>query len=476
MRPYSRQLLLAAMTITVVGVASGGTAVATAAPAAPSSHDRPAVSSQPPLWAQRFATGGTPAATAASASVVFVTGSSAGHGTGLDYATVAYDAATGAQLWASRYNGQAKGTDSAHAIAVSPAGATVFVTGGSTGHGTGLDYATVAYNAATGAQLWASRYNGTANGTDIASAITVSPDASKVFVTGTSAGRGSGPDYVTIAYDTATGAQLWRERYSSPGGRSDVATSVAVSPAGSAVFITGRSFTGKSGFDYVTIGYKAGSGARLWTARYNGKANGNDIPSGLAVSPDGGVVAVTGTSEGVRDGDDYATVAYNAVSGAQVWAARYNGPANGTDVATGLAFGAAAGGGWNVVVAGYSNVGGFTGYDFTTIGYSAATGASVWLSRYTSVGKRVDTSAAITTAPGGQLWMNGTGKSGIGGLVSIAYNTSNGTPQRTERYIPPGLPIAAIAIAANNDEVFSVGHIDQGPGFVTLAYPVDPRK
>ena len=52
------------------------------------------------------------------------------------------------------------------AIAASPDGATVFVTGGSTGIGSANDYATVAYRAATGAQLWVSRDNGPGNGDD----------------------------------------------------------------------------------------------------------------------------------------------------------------------------------------------------------------------------------------------------------------------------------------------------------------------
>jgi DNA-binding beta-propeller fold protein YncE len=85
-------------------------------------------------------------------------------------------------------------------MAVSPDGATVFVTGISTGASSGLDYSTVAYSAATGAQLCASLYNGPANGDDYAQSVAVSPDGTRVFVTGYSTGTGTGADYATVAY------------------------------------------------------------------------------------------------------------------------------------------------------------------------------------------------------------------------------------------------------------------------------------
>ena len=178
-------------------------------------------------------------------ATVFVTGKSRGATSGLDYATVAYNAATGAQRWASRYNAPANRDDRASSLAVSPGGATVFVTGTSRGRTSGLDYATVAYNAATGARRWASRYNGPKNADDGAVSVAAGPGGRSVFVTGTS--KGATRDYATVAYNAATGAPRWARRYNGPASGADTASSLAVSPGGSAVFVTGTSFAGTSG-------------------------------------------------------------------------------------------------------------------------------------------------------------------------------------------------------------------------------------
>ena len=69
---------------------------------------------------------------------------------------MAYDAATGAKVWVSRYDGPATATTSATALGVSPDGSTVFVTGSSDGSNDSADYATVAYDAATGARCGSS--------------------------------------------------------------------------------------------------------------------------------------------------------------------------------------------------------------------------------------------------------------------------------------------------------------------------------
>jgi outer membrane protein assembly factor BamB len=155
-------------------------------------------------------------------------------------------AVPGAQLWAAEYSGSIRTYSEAYSVAASPTGKTVFVTGESLRGSSRFDYATVAYNAATGAQLWAKRYNGPGNGADAARSVAVSPAGGKVFVTGRSYGA-----VATVAYNAATGAWLWGQRYDQGGGES-----VTVSPTGDKIFVTGDVGDPTPDFaKYLTIAY-----------------------------------------------------------------------------------------------------------------------------------------------------------------------------------------------------------------------------
>jgi putative pyrroloquinoline-quinone binding quinoprotein len=327
-------------------------------------------------WVARYSGPGNrdddPAALAVSPDgvTVFVTGNSWDSGTSNDYATVAYDAATGAERWVARYNGPGEGDDFAKALEVSPDGATVFVTGWSMGSGTDYDYATVAYDEATGTEQWVSRYNGPGNNLDSATALGMSQDGATVFVTGSSVGSGTSDDYATLAYDAATGTERWVSRYNGPGNRYDDTSALGVSPDGTAVFVTGSSQDSGAHYDYATVAYDASAGAERWVARYDGPANDADDAYSLGVSPDGGTVFVTGNSWGSGTSNDYATAAYDATTGAEQWVARYNGPGNGIDYAYDLEVRPDAA---TVFVTGYSE--GSSGYlDYATLAYDAATG------------------------------------------------------------------------------------------------------
>ena len=419
-----RAIAVVSCTVLLAGVSAG----AAAAGPVTRGNSGPAVPGGQ-LWVSRYngpASGGEPATDAAisvavspGGSAVFVTGISVGSG-GSDYATVGYDTATGAQLWASRYSGPGNGESKARQVTVSPDGATVFVTGGSTGATSGEDYATVAYDAATGAQLWASRYNGSGNTSDEALSLAVSPDGATVFVTGASAGATSGPDYATVAYNAATGARRWVRRYNGPKNGRDVAFAVAAGPGGRSVFVTGFSTGATSGQDYATIAYNAATGARRWVSRYNGPANRSDVAFAVAAGPGGRSVFVTGTSAGATSGWDYATIAYSAATGARRWVRRYN-AANRLDIARAVAV---SWDGATVFVTGASD-GVTSGQDYATVAYDAATGARLWASRYNGPGNEGDHATSLAVGPAGDtVYVTGDSSGGAGtgpDYATVAY-------------------------------------------------------
>ncbi len=292
------------------------------------------------LWTRRYDGPGhgydefSALAVSPDGTTVVVTGESAGATGNQDFATVAYNAANGAQRWARRYDGPGHNIDHPYAIAVSPDATKVFVVGFTPGGPGGIeayDYATVAYAATTGARAWVKRYDGGANKFDAASSVAVSPDSTRVFVSGTSIGPTTGNDVAIVAYDTSAGGVAWAARNTGTSAASNdnsFKRSLAVSPDGTRVFVTGYGTTTLNGTDYSTRAYNAASGSVAWTARYDGPGHRGDNPTAIAVSPDGTRVAVTGVSEGANLISDYATVVYRVTTGGVIWSKRYNGPAN----------------------------------------------------------------------------------------------------------------------------------------------------
>lgn len=352
-------------------------------------------------------------------AVVFVTGRSDGvSGSYNDYATIAYDAATGAQRWVARYNGPGSFTDIANALAVSPDGSTVFVTGFSGGSDGSEDFATIAYDTATGTQQWLSRYNGPAAGDDVAYALRVSPDGSVVFVAGASDSANNADDYTTIAYDSHTGGQRWFARYKGSGHSYDAVNAMGISPDGATVFVTGNSIGASTSNDVATIAYDAATGSQRWVVRYDGPSSGADSATALGVDPDGAAVYVTGKSVGVGSAEDYATIAYDATTGNQLWVARYNGPGNAYDSAEALGV---SPDGSLVFVTGQSSD---TFLDFATLAYDTATGTQQWLDRF-DYANGLDRAWDLAVSPdGSSVFVTGEGAGS--NLATVAYRSTTG--------------------------------------------------
>ncbi|MEO0086968.1 MAG: SBBP repeat-containing protein [candidate division WOR-3 bacterium] len=258
--------------------------------------------------------------------------------------------------WVRRYNGPSNGSDCAYGISVDHQG-NVYVTGQSYDSVSGYDVTTIKYDA-NGNEVWVRRYNGLENGDDLGNAIALD-NFGNLYVTGRSWSSETGFDYITIKYDT-NGNEIWVRRYNGPGDSTDEAFAIAVDNSGN-VYITGYSYGLDSEKDFATIKYDA-NGNEIWVRRYNGPGNGEDWAEAIAVDNQGNVY-VTGHSFGLNTSSDYVTIKYDS-NGNELWVKRYDGPNNYEDVATDLAIDNNG----NVYVTGYSSSSS-TGKDYATIKY-----------------------------------------------------------------------------------------------------------
>ena len=135
-----------------------------------------------------------------SSGNVYVTGTSTGDGTGFDYTTIKFNNG-GQQQWVKSYDGTGNSYDAAVALAVDASG-NVCVTGISTAQNGLGDCVTIKYDT-DGNQQWAKTYDGVANGNDFGNSVAVDTSGN-VYVTGSSAGAETGQDYLTIKYDSST--------------------------------------------------------------------------------------------------------------------------------------------------------------------------------------------------------------------------------------------------------------------------------
>ena len=246
---------------------------------------------------------------------MYVTGIFINQGGGLNYdwGTLAYDA-SGNLLWVTTYGAPLGGGERANHIALDGLGQ-VYVSGYTVlSANAGQDYCTIKYDAATGqpSASWPDvgfgvgvrvYHKGSLSAEKVLAMVV--DDSGNVYVTGQSSF-----DYATIKYDAA-GIEVWVARYDS--GSADGGNAIALDEAG-AVYVTGRS--GFPHSDYTTLKYDAngalsadwpdvghGVGVRV----YDGLAAGDDYAVAIGVDSTGHTY-VTGRSEGIDTGDDFATI------------------------------------------------------------------------------------------------------------------------------------------------------------------------
>ena len=346
------------------------------------------------------------------------------------------------EAWVVRYNGPRNGSDIAHAITVDNQG-NAYVTGGSEGISTDLDFATLKY-ATDSSLLWVARYNGPANFVDVALAILLDGQGS-VYVAGDSyGGSGFDYDYAIVKYNSS-GQLLWVRRYNGTGSREDRFSALAVDRQGNA-YLTGSSFDSGVDWDFVTVKYDA-NGNQVWIRRYNRLGNSNDYARAIAVDGHGNVY-VTGASTGSGTGYDYATVKYDA-NGNQVWIRRYNGLNNRDDNAHAIAVDSHG----NVYVVGAADGG------CTMVKYDSH-GNELWIVRHQSLSPH----QMMVDDDQGSVYVMG---SSVGGSTVVRYD-SNGSELWT--VYRPQVEARALAIDAQGN-VYVTGWARQyNSDYVTIKY------
>ncbi|HET9770274.1 MAG TPA: PQQ-binding-like beta-propeller repeat protein, partial [Acidimicrobiia bacterium] len=237
---------------------------------------------------------------------------------------------SGRPLWQSRYRDPDGGPYTARALAVTDRG--VFVAAD------GLiprRLAVAAFDSDTGARRWLRHDRA---GRDVpagptrAVSVAATPDGRRVYVSGF---RVVDPPYVewaTLAYDGVTGALLWEARYPGGGHFAAEPKDIRLHPDGHLLYVTGWSkqpgLSGES-FDFVTVAYDTATGRAAWTGGYRSTAAGfpldsDDLGWSVDLSPDGRRLFIAGYSEDPRpdtDAHGYQVEARDALTGAPQWSA-----------------------------------------------------------------------------------------------------------------------------------------------------------
>ena len=382
------------------------------------------------------------------------------------------------ERWVARYGSALDEFDQAHSVALSPDGSRVFVTGvtgGISGDPDPFDIATMAYDASSGATLWTKLYNGPDDLSDGGNSVTVSPDGSTVFVTGHTTTLATGSDVVALAYGATTGNLLWLRRYNGPANLDDGGGSVAVSPDGSVAIVIGFSIGAATDYDWIILAYDARTGGSKWSNRLDGPDSGPDFPASMAFHPDGSALFVTGYVMSADPNTDYLTLAYEATTGDLLWRQRLDGTDHGSDGATSLTV---SPDGSSVYVTGGS-FGTGSGQDVVTVAYRALTGARQWVRRYNGPGNDEDGGYGAAVSPDSSTVFVTGYSMGTGtelDYATVAYDGKTGDVRWARRYNGPGNDRdIAVEVATSLDGlyVYATGFAasgDSGDDCVTVSY------
>jgi uncharacterized delta-60 repeat protein len=275
-------------------------------------------------------------------------------------------------------------------------------------------------------QEWTARYNGPGNGTDFPYVIKAD-NTGNVIVTGYTFDSVSGFDYTTNKY-SPLGVLLWSKRYSGANNQEDIAWAMAIDGTGN-VYVTGYSTEIPTGNQNITTIKYNSAGSQQWLQSYNSPGNGSDGGFSIAVDVSGNVY-VAGVAGYTNP--QCIVLKYNS-SGTLQWTARfYSG--NVGDRGSSLVLDQSG----NIYVSAVSIVTQNINKDIVTIKY-APTGDSLWVRRYSGPGARYDEPFDIDVDGSGNTYVAGYTQLSDSNydFLTIKY-LSNGSDGWVRTYSGPG--------------------------------------
>lgn len=365
----------------------------------------------------------------------------------------AFAAPSGQLRWRGSWGGRHA---VAYASAMSPDGSTLFLVG-DRDNISGDASEAVAFDTTNGDRRWARVLD---FGPDfLATSVAVSPQGDAVFVSGAG---------VVVALRASTGKRKWAISSTRPFDGRDI----AVSANGRRLYVAGDSF-GSSRDAVTTIAYSTRTGRQLWRRRISHGDKWSQYVRRIAVTPS--EVLVTGSTYPVRRADNSRsfTLAYDAASGRSIWTHLYNGsPSNdypqdlvidpGTDSA---------------YVTGTSDV---FGWDIHTVAYNVTTGDTRWAARYEGEGLYDEPNDITVDPTTGIVYVlatvYGDGITELDDFALIAYDAATGELKWDARYGGPGElreQADALALSPNGEALYVTGSSADSEGSydsVVLAY------
>ena len=297
------------------------------------------------------------------------------------------------QEWIRKYNGPANGTDIANILLPDGKGNNI-VFGSSIGAGSLNDIVIIKYDA-HGNTIWEQRFNGEGNSTDVAASACVD-NSGNSYITGYTADTDLALKIICMKYDSS-GKPAWIRKFSLPGYSNGFGHNIVLDSNGS-LYVSGFLRNTVGNYDIVLIKYSE-SGNEIWFKTFNGEGNGDDFPASMCIDLNNNIL-IGGTSKSQLNGMDMIIMKYDG-SSTLIWNKTFNGSADSDDRISSLTTNRSN----NVYFCG-SQINLNTSSDFYS-GKLSQSGDLIWENRFNGTGNSLDIPYAMTSDLSGNIIVTG---------------------------------------------------------------------